>query len=233
MKEGLQLDHILLLGRSLAEYSQFFNFDDICQTQDKILDMGAGVSSCCAELTKRGHHVRAADPIYDLSADIIESKCRSDLDNVVTQLPETAHNYRWVYYKDLGDLKRHREDAYERFLTHFRLDPLLYIKTEFPQTSFQDNEFTVSLVSHLLFMYDDRLDYNFHKQSILELSRVTSREIQIYPLTNLKAQKSSFVNQLMQDQDLSGLEILVDRIDFEFVKNANERLTIRKGKSSQ
>ena len=79
-------------------------------------------------------------------------------------------------------------------------------------------------------MYDDRLDYDFHKQSILELSRITTREIQIYPLTNLKAQKSLLADQLMQDRDLSGLEIAVESTDFEFLKNSNERLIIRKGK---
>lgn len=103
-----------------------------------------------------------------------------------------------------------------------------YFNTELPQTLFQDNEFTVSLVSHLLFMYDDRLDYDFHKRSILELSRITSREIQIYPLTNLNAQKSLFLDELMQDQGLSGLNITIEQIDFEFVKNSNERLTITK-----
>ena len=230
MKEGLQLDHIVLLGRSLAEYSHFFHLESIHQDRDRILDMGAGVSSCCAELSGRGHHVTAADPIYDLPPDIIESKCRSDLDDVVTQLPESVNNYRWVFYRDIADLRRHREQAYRGFLRHVRGAPTHYVTTELPQTSFHDNEFTVSLVSHLLFMYDDRLDYDFHKQSILELSRITTREIQIYPLTNLKAQKSLLVDQLMQDRDLSGLEIAVESIDFEFLKNSNERLMIRKGR---
>ena len=226
MNNGLQLDHIVLLGRSLAEYSQYFDLQNLRSDEDHVLDMGAGVSSLCAELSERGHHVTAADPIYDLSPDIIASKCRRDIDDVITQLPEHAHQYRWEYYRDISDLKQHREDAYQGFLRHFRVNPINYVKAELPQTPFHVNEFTVTFVSHCLFLYDDRLDYEFHKRSIMELARITSREIQIYPLTNFNANKSSFVDRIQQDQDLSALHFHIEQIDFEFVKNSHERLRI-------
>ena len=226
MKNGLHLDHIVLLGRSLAEYSQFFDLQNLRPDEDHVLDMGAGVSSLCAELSERGHHVTAADPIYDLSPDIIASKCRRDIDDVLTQLPELAHQYRWEYYRDISDVKRHREYAYQGFLQHFRVNPINYVTAELPQTPFNVNEFTVTVVSHFLFLYDDRLDYEFHKRSIMELARITSREIQIYPLTNFNANKSSFVDRIQQDQDLSALHFQIEQIDFEFVKNSHERLKI-------
>ena len=226
MNNGLQLDHIVLLGRSLAEYSQFFDLQHLRPDADRLLDMGAGVSSLCAELSEQGHHVTAADPIYDLSSDIIAAKCRRDIEDVCTQLPELAHHYRWEYYRDISDLKQHREKACQSFLQHFRMNPRQYVTAELPGTPFQVNEFTVTFVSHCLFLYDDRLNYEFHKRSILELARITSREIQIYPLTNFNGKPSSFVDRIQQDQDLSALDFHIEQIDFEFVKNANERMRI-------
>jgi hypothetical protein len=44
---------------------------------------------------------------------------------------------------------------------------------------FADSEFDPTLVSYLLFAYQDRFDYEFHRDSILEIMRVTRGEARI------------------------------------------------------
>ncbi len=102
-----------------------------------------------------------------------------------------------------------------------------YVPVEYPLTNFRDNQFTVSLVSGFLFLYEDMLDYDFHKKTILETLRITSREIRIFPIVNLKGEESSFVEHLICDRDFERFQISIKKVDYEFMKNANEMLVIR------
>ena len=226
MKDGLDLDDVVLLGRSLKEYSQYFSLSRLDPNEARILDMGSGVSSFCAEMVGRGFQVTGADSMYGLPADIIGTRCEADLDEVCIQLPEVAHNYNWIFYKDIDDLRAHREMAYRRFLEDYRTIPDRYINASLPSTSFNDNEFTHSYVSYFLFLYDDRLSYEFHRESLRELARITEKEVSIYPLTTLKAKRSSFVDRLMADPELACLEFHIENTDFEFFKGSNETLII-------
>lgn len=229
MKDKLELKEVPPLGRSLAEYFLYFWLSELELAGERILDMGAGVSSFCAEMSERGYDVTAVDPIYHLPVELIRQKFKAGLEEVIFQLPEVAHKYNWVFYRDIEDLKRHREKAYISFLHHQHKNPTRYIPASLPETCFQDNEFFITLVSHLLFLFEDRFDYEFHKRSILELARITRREIRIYPLTNLRAERSSLVERLMEDKDFTDLKFAIKKANFEFIKNANEFLVITKG----
>ena len=228
MKDGLDLDNVVLLGRSLEEYSQYFSLSELDVKEARILDMGSGVSSFCAEMAGKGFQVISADPIYGLPANVIGSKCEADLDEVCIQLPEVVHNYNWVFYKDIDDLRVHREMAYRRFLQDYRINPHRYINAALPSTRFSDRQFTHCYVSYLLFLYDDRLSYEVHRESLRELARITENEVCIYPLTTLKARRSSFVDRLMADPALAYLEFHIDKIDFEFFRGSSETLIINK-----
>jgi hypothetical protein len=102
------------------------------------------------------------------------------------------------------------------------------VAASLPETTFGDGDFSLSLVSYFLFLYDDRFDYEFHKRSVIELSRVTGGETRIYPLANLRACKSPFVSRLMEDEDCAGLEFEIRKIDFSFLKNSDELMIIRR-----
>ena len=51
-------------------------------------------------------------------------------------------------------------------------------------------------------------------------------EVQIYPLTNMRAIRSPFLERLMRDPDCSALTFTIMKIDFEFLKNSDELLKI-------
>ena len=44
------------------------------------------------------------------------------------------------------------------------------------------------LSGHFLFTYCDRFDYPFHREAVLELFRVSAKEVRIYPLQGPDAQ---------------------------------------------
>ncbi len=227
MKDGLNLKDVVLLGRTFAEYSEYFSLCDFDLKREKVLDMGAGVSSFCAEACQRGYSVLAADPIYGLPASDLSRKCEADLDEVVRQLPRVLHNYNWEFYRDVEHLRECRERAYRAFLPHYVERPKKYVRACLPSLPFGDGEFTLALVSYFLFLYDDRLDYEFHRRSLIELARVTSGEVRVYPLTNLRAEKSSMVDVLMANGGRADLNFEVRKVEFEFLRNADEMLIVR------
>jgi hypothetical protein len=226
MKDRIELDSVVLLGRTFDEYCRYFQLDDRDLRSVRILDIGAGVSSFCSEANSRGYDVMAADPIYELPVEVIAEKSAADLNHVLTRLPDAAHNYNWSFYRDPQQLREYRESARDHFLKHYASDQSRYVRVALPHTGFRANEFQLVLVSHLLFLYDDLFDYDFHKRSLLELARIAQTEIRIYPLTNMRAMRSSLLESLMRDPDCSALTFTVSKIDFEFLKNSDELLKI-------
>jgi hypothetical protein len=145
------------------------------------------------------------------------------------QLPGIADLYVWNYFKDMKALKDNREKAYRSFIEDFKkYGKKRYVPAEFPSTNFLNEQFTISLASHFLFLYEDRLDYDFHKKTILELLRITSKEIRIFPIVNLKGNRSIFIEPLRHDEDIGCYRISIRRVDYEFMKNGNEMLVIEK-----
>jgi hypothetical protein len=228
VKERIELQSVVLLGRTYAEYCRFFQLSDTDLNDGKLLDLGAGVSSFCAEAGSGGYDVTAADPIYALPQDTIAHKSAADLQNVVRQLPDVMHKYNWTFYKTPEELRHYRETARRTFLADYTRDRSRYVCASLPQTPFAGRQFSVVLISHFLFLYEDLLDYTFHKQSVLEAARIAGREVRIYPLTNMRAERSQFVDRLLTDSECSGLQFIIVKSEFEFFKNANEMLLIRR-----
>ncbi len=143
-------------------------------------------------------------------------------------MPDIADLYVWDYFKDMQSLKAQREIAYKLFVQDFKKYQERYVPVEYPATDFGDDQFTISLVSHFLFLYEDRLDFDFHKRTILELLRITSKELRIFPIVNLKGQRSSLIESLMYDEDFERYPVSIKNVDYEFMKNGNEMLVINK-----
>ncbi len=224
----LNLKNIALIGRTFDEYYRMFDLGNIPLKNETILDVASGVSSFCAEANAKGYNVTASDKIYKSGASDIGQKCARDLDTVIKQLPDIADLYVWDYFKDIQSLKAQRERAYKLFVQDFKkYGQERYVPVEYPVTDFGEEQFTISLVSHFLFLYEDRLDYELHKKTILELLRITSKEIRIFPIVNLKGQRSSLVESLIYDEDFEQFPISIRNVGYEFMKNGNEMLVIK------
>jgi len=227
MKKKFELDDIVLIGRAFDEYYRMFSLNDVSY-EDNILDVASGVSSFSVEANLKGYNVTASDRIYCFSPSEIEKKCGEDLEIVLEKLLALKDSYKWEYFEDIPALERKRKEAYKMFIADFKeKGNKKYIDVEFPQTNFKNNEFKISLVSHFLFLYDEHLDYEFHKKTILELIRITSGEIRIFPIVNLRYNRSSFVDKLREDPEFKDHQMEIHRVDYEFLKNGNEMLKIK------
>ena len=89
MKQGLVLDKVVLLGRTLEEYAHYFALDLPALRGKSVLDVASGVSSFTAESNARGIQTTAFDLIYELPADAIQARCEPDLDLVVNRVGST------------------------------------------------------------------------------------------------------------------------------------------------
>lgn len=87
------------------------------------------------------------------------------------------------FYKSKLNHRAYRENALKTFINDY--DKENYIFTELPKLPFENDSFDLIVSSHLLFTYDDRFDYKFHKDSILEMLRV-AKEVRIFPLVDYK-----------------------------------------------
>lgn len=227
MEMKLDLKDIVLVGRTFDEYYKMFNISNINKNA-KILDVASGVSSFCAEARALGYDVTASDRIYCFSAEEIEEKCAKDLELTMEKALEAKDLYKWDFFKDIESLKKHRKKAYMRFIEDYKQKRAeRYVNTEYPKSNFKDKQFNISLVSHFLFMYDEFLDYEFHKKVIKELIRITSKEIRIFPMLNLKGEKSLFIKKLMNDKDFTTNKMEIKKEGYELLSGADEILVIR------
>src|SRR5688572_21412527 len=154
-KEGLQLDRVVLLGRTFEEYTRYFALPMEQWRGKKILDVAGGVSSFCAEANAQGFNVTAADRIYGMTREEIAPRCVADLDHVIDSV-QGLSVYRWEnFYGSPHRLRGMRERAYQLFLKDYERNRDRYVQCELPRLPFSDRQFDLTLVSYLLFVYQD------------------------------------------------------------------------------
>ena len=224
-KRGLQLDRVVLLGRTFEEYRLYFLLEPRELIGKRLLDVASGVSSFCAEANDFGIEVTAFDPIYALSGKRIRERSGLDLDSVYRSIG-LVPTYRWGFYKNPDCMRALRERASSIFFSDFESHPQRYVAGELPRLPFGDGDFDITLVSYFLFAYQDRFDYEFHRDSILEIMRVTRGEARIYPTITFEAQPSEYVPMLQSDPALQAFEFTEIKTDFEFLVNSNSYLRV-------
>jgi hypothetical protein len=219
-KQGLDLKRVVLLGRTLEEYRRFFALDLDTLRDKRILDVAGGVSSFTAEMRALGLDVTAFDRIYAASPAEIRSQCEPDLEAVTRDIGSKPV-YRWDFYKSPAGMREFRARAYKSFLDDFGQHRERYIAGELPRTPFRDTQFGLTLVSYLLFVYEDQLSYDFHKETLRELMRVTADEIRIYPTVTFEAEPSKYLEQIRNEAEFRAWKFEVIPTDFEFLRGSN------------
>jgi hypothetical protein len=109
-KRGLQLDRLVLLGRTFEEYRRYFLLEPQEADWEDSLDVAGGVSSFCAEPNNLGIKVTAFDPIYSLSREGIKERSDPDLESVYRTIG-LVPTYLWVFYKNPDYMRALRERA--------------------------------------------------------------------------------------------------------------------------
>jgi hypothetical protein len=229
---GLQLERIVFIGRTLAEYVQFFDLNLSEWENSRILDCPSGAASFVAEACKMGIDAVACDLLFNLDASILIKKCQTDVQHVIDRITPVAHLYNWEYYTDVRGLQAKRQTALEYFAQDYLTgkEAGRYIPAQLPQLPFADQSFDLVLSGHFLFTYSQNLDYDFHLQTVLEFYRVCTQQVRIYPIQGINSQLSPYISQLIHDLKHTGINVEVVTVPWEFQKGSNQMLRLNRQK---
>jgi hypothetical protein len=147
-KRGLQLDRVVLLGRTFEEYRRYFLLEPDSLVGKKILDVAGGVSSFCAEANALGINVTSFDPVYSLPPKKIRERSEPDLESVYKAIGSVP-TYRWDFYKNPECMRALRKRASTIFLSDYKTHPER-LTGELPRLRFADRKFDLTLVSYFL-----------------------------------------------------------------------------------
>jgi len=96
-----------------------------------------------------------------------------------------------------------------------------------PELPFEDDEFDLSLCSHLLFLYSAQLSFDFHFASMLEMLRV-AREVRVFPLLDLDLQHSAHLDPVMAELRSADFHPEIVNVPYEFQKGGGQMLRARR-----
>lgn len=221
------LNSVVPWGRNLDEYKAMFllNENDL---EKQIAGFGDGPASFNYEAHCLGYDITSYDPIYQFSKMELEQRIDEVREIVMEQMKENKDNYVWTRIKDLNALEQTRMSAMKLFLDDFEtgLSEKRYVYHELPeQLTLEDDYFDIGLSSHFLLMYTS-LGYDFHIKAMTEMLRVC-KEIRIFPVVDLDAIQTDLISSVI---DYFKKRYFVELIetDYQFQKNANKMLLIRK-----
>ncbi|WP_286241739.1 class I SAM-dependent methyltransferase [Methanobacterium ferruginis] len=229
MEYSFSKDKIWFLGRSYPEYMSMFKLDPEFLKDKTILDCAAGASSFTPVMGNHGCDIIALDPLYGINYNEAKERSINDFQTLIKAHSGLECKVDWNFFQNSKNMIEERMKACKEFIDDYKVfKGLRYIKGKLPQLPFANNQFSLTLCSHLLFLYDDRLDYQFHLESIQEMLRVTAGEVRIYPLVNLQGngEKSNFVNRIKEDlTNEANVEIV--EVNYRFRKGGNEMMKIK------
>lgn len=225
----LDLERIVFIGRTFEEYTDMFSLSIEEWKGKKILDCPAGACSFTAVGNKSGLDVTACDIAYSYSGEALEMKGMQDIKHAMEHMEKAKNNYSWDYFKDVEGLRKHRLSALKNCTNDMMEHSERYFPAALPSLPFKDGEFDLILSAHFLFMYADRLDYQFHIKTLNELLRVTKEEIRIFPLVDLEGKRYEHLDQLVSFLKAKECTVEEVRVSYEFQTNAHSMLKIIKG----
>jgi hypothetical protein len=213
-------------GRSFEEYVRMFSLTHP-DLKRKILGYGDGPASFNAELTKQGGNIVYVDPIYHFSVDKIRQRISETYDDVIGQTRKNQDKFIWQEIGSVEELGRIRMSSMAKFLEDFPqgLMQERYVPGELPSLPFGDKKFDLALCSHLLFLYTDNLSLEFHLNSLEELCRV-SNEVRIFPLLDANANRSIYVDRVIDFLRAEKRNVTEVKVPYEFQKGGNTMLRV-------
>ncbi|SEJ21945.1 SAM-dependent methyltransferase [Nitrosomonas eutropha] len=223
----MQLSMVVPWGRCFKEYKEIFSLSQ-ADLQVNILGCGDGPASFNAEATAAGAKVISVDPIYCFSANQIESRVNEVSHNIAQQLKENASNYIWSTFQNVEAVVSARLAAMKDFLKDYESGKKegRYVEASLPLLTFKENQFTLALCSHFLFLYSEHITEEQHIAGVLELCRVI-KEVRIYPLVTLDGRPSPYLAPVIEAVTSAGYSAETVAVPYSFQRNATEMLVVK------
>lgn len=201
----MKLNAIQFYGRPAEDVLLMFGLSADLQSLQgcTVLDCPGGPSSFTATLAAAGIDAVACDPLYALTNAQLRSK-QADAQGLLSPFAGAAEPADWLDQKHL-----HQQAAFEIFLADRDAYPRRYLAAALPCLPFPDDHFDLVCSGHLLFSYAPfeegglmargGFDLDWHHSALLELCRVSKKEVRIYPAhTNaLIAQRHHYAQSLL------------------------------------
>ncbi|QLG40630.1 MULTISPECIES: SAM-dependent methyltransferase [unclassified Paenibacillus] len=227
---GLELAQIIFIGRTFEEYMKMFNLTVEEIKGKSILDCPGGACSFSSHSRKWGADPMAADIAYEHEIGQLEVKGLQDIEHTMKQMEQVQDKYRWDDFGSIHGLEEERRRAITDCVADMRRFPDRYVASVLPELPFADEQFDLTLSAHFLFTYADRLDAEFHLQTILELLRVSKRELRIFPTVDLSGKRYEHMDQLKAILEERGYITSEEKTLYEFQRGAHTMLHIVKSR---
>ena len=226
---SFELEQIVPWGRSLDEYIAMFSLTD-ADLEKIIIGCADGPASFNIELTERGGRVVSIDPIYRYNSTEISDRIQDVAPIIYEQLKASKSDFSWDCFKSPQALVSERLRMMNLFLEDFKTGKQQgrYIEAILPELPFENSSFDLTLCSHFLFLYSDHLSLEFHRDSILELLRI-SAEVRIFPLVELDGTRTRYLDRIVDFLKGAGHACSVENVDYEFQIGGNKMLRITRG----
>jgi hypothetical protein len=221
------------LGRSLAEYEQFFALDVPALRGRDVLDVAAGPSSFTAEACARKIDAVAVDPRYGGGPAALTNQVRSDCEQHLAQVRARPRAFRLRSQAALAAAELDWRYAAQRFLadyeTHFISNR--YVSGSLPRLPFFDGTFDLVLCAHLLFLPGSGFDHDWHLAACRELVRVTVDQVRLYPVGGEDGRPYPALARLRRELRATGIASTLQAVDHELVTGPNSMLVLRRAES--
>jgi hypothetical protein len=220
------LDSVVPWGRSFEEYIRMFDLTE-GELGLSILSCGDGPASFNCRMHAQGRRVVSCDPIYQFSAEQLQTRINASYDKVMTETYKNKNNFVWDTIKSPEELGQVRMEAMEEFLVDYERGQQegRYLAESLPSLPFRDNEFELALCSHFLFLYTEQLSLDFHKKAVAEMVRV-AREVRIFPLIDLDLNKSRYIPTICSELHQAGFTVEILKVPYEFQRGGNKMMRI-------
>jgi len=226
VQANITIDGVYPWGRSFEEYVAMFALSDR-DLKSRILSCADGPAAFNCELTRRGGSVVSCDPLYRFTTGQIRGRIRQTRHLLKQHAEQNAHLFCWDLIRSPQEMARIRMRAMDEFLADYPTGSAAgrYLDQSLPNLDFPDQAFDLAICSHFLFLYSNDFTLDFHLDAILEMCRV-AREVKVFPLLDMEAQKSVHLEAAMAALTVAGYEPQVVVVPYEFQRGGNQMLRI-------
>ena len=229
--QQMELPVVSFFGRTLDEYCRFFALEPYKLRGRAVLDVAAGPSSFTAEAVARGIDAVAVDPQYDRAPEELSVQVRQDYQRMFAQMRAKPHLFRLKTFSSFAAAETDRRTAAQRFLTDYETNDRhgRYIRAALPLLPFLDGAFDLVLCAHLLFIYAQRFDFEWHVDACAELARVSSGEVRIHPVCGADGRPYAELDRLRSELGVRGVRSEIVPVNYEFFAGSTSMLVLRSG----
>jgi len=230
-------EKVLFYGRTLAEYLKMFNLELSRWKDSKILDCPAGPASFVAEARLQGIEVVGCDPAYTDELEIMLNNGNLDINKTINICSQYLPLFSQKFYSSLEDMRNYAKSALNTFVDSYPQgkQQKYYIQASLPNLPFPEQSFDLVLCGSFLFIYSHlsnknlpHLDYQFHKAAILDLLRVSRKEVRIFPIPSLEGKLHEYVQNFLTDLDTTKVTCEIIPVEYEVFQGGNLMLRLIK-----